>query len=86
MKVGTTKTVADGYEITRKHTEYLLDYCGFLHTSLTDTQNGFVAKFFSQSTCKQDYFVCLDYDQAEELYLVLKQVLKDQKKEYEAKL
>lgn len=86
MKVGNTKIVADDYEITREPNEYFLEYCSLPAATLADTRNGFIAKFFSHTSYKQDYFVCLDYDQAEELYLLLKQALKDQKKEYEAKL
>lgn len=42
---------------------------------LTDTGNGYICKFKSQSITTQDYYVCLDYSQASDLYLLLKTVL-----------
>lgn len=42
---------------------------------LTDTQNGYICKFPSYNSVSQDYYVCLDYIQAEYLYLVLKEAL-----------
>ena len=42
---------------------------------LTDTDNGYICKFKSQSIATQDYYVCLDYSQASDLYLLLKTVL-----------
>jgi len=42
---------------------------------LTDTGNGYICKFKSQSITTQDYYVCLDYSQASDLYLLLKAVL-----------
>ena len=42
---------------------------------LTDTQNGYICKFPSFNSISQDYYVCLDYSQAEYLYLVLKEAL-----------
>lgn len=42
---------------------------------LTDTDNGYICKFKSQSITTQDYYVCLDYSQASDLYLLLKTVL-----------
>ena len=42
---------------------------------LTDTQNGYICKFPSFNSVSQDYYVCLDYAQAEYLYLALKEVL-----------
>lgn len=44
---------------------------------LTDTGNGYIAKFPSHSNCFQDQYVCLDYDEAEYLYLALSKVFKD---------
>ena len=43
--------------------------------TLTDTGNGYICKFKSQSITTQDYYVCLDYSQASDLYLLLKTVL-----------
>ena len=44
---------------------------------LTDTENGYICKFKSCSSVTQDYYVCLDYSQAQDLYLLLKTVLGD---------
>jgi hypothetical protein len=38
---------------------------------LTDTGNGFIAKFPSHSSMTQDYYVCLDYSQARDIVLAL---------------
>jgi len=46
-----------------------------VETILTDTQNGYICKFPSYNSVSQDYYVCLDYAQAEYLYLVLKEAL-----------
>ena len=39
--------------------------------SVEDTGNGFIARFPSESSAKQDYYVCLDYSQARDLVLAL---------------
>lgn len=36
---------------------------------LTDTGNGFIAKFPALLACDQDYYVCLSYSQARDLVL-----------------
>ena len=38
---------------------------------LTDTGNGFIAKFPSHSSTEQDYYVCMDYVQARDIVLAL---------------
>lgn len=43
---------------------------------LEDTGNGFIAKFPSHSSCHQDYYVCLDYAQAADLYLAFSKAKK----------
>lgn len=50
-------------------------YPGETAATLTDTENGYICKFKSQSITTQDYYVCLDYSQASDLYLLLKAVL-----------
>lgn len=40
-------------------------------SSLTDTGNGYIAKFDSKCSTTQDYYICLDYGQAEELMMML---------------
>lgn len=50
-------------------------YPGETAAVLTDTNNGYICKFKSQSITTQDYYVCLDYSQASDLYLLLKTVL-----------
>jgi len=61
-KKGDVVTVraAGGY---LKHVEKLL--------IMTDTGNGFIAKFPSCSTAHQDNFVCLDYSEADYLWQAL---------------
>lgn len=50
-------------------------YPGETAAILTDTGNGYICKFKSQSITTQDHYVCLDYSQASDLYLLLKTVL-----------
>lgn len=50
-------------------------YPGETAATLTDTENGYICKFKSQSITTQDHYVCLDYSQASDLYLLLKTVL-----------
>ena len=50
-------------------------YPGETAATLTDTGNGYICKFKSHSIATQDYYVCLDYSQASDLYLLLKTVL-----------
>lgn len=50
-------------------------YPGETAAMLKDTGNGYICKFKSQSITTQDYYVCLDYSQASDLYLLLKTVL-----------
>ena len=50
-------------------------YPGETAAVLTDTSNGYICKFKSHSSAAQDYYVCLDYSQASDLYLLLKTVL-----------
>lgn len=52
-------------------------YPGETAAMLKDTGNGYICKFKSQSITTQDYYVCLDYSQASDLYLLLKTVLGD---------
>lgn len=44
---------------------------GAVTSSLTDTGNGYIAKFDSKSSTTQDCYICLDYGQAEELMFML---------------
>ena len=50
-------------------------YPGETAAILADTGNGYICKFKSQSITTQDYYVCLDYSQAQDLYCMLKTVL-----------
>lgn len=50
-------------------------YPGETAAMLKDAGNGYICKFKSQSITTQDYYVCLDYSQASDLYLLLKTVL-----------
>lgn len=44
---------------------------GEIACKVTDTGNGFIAKFPANSPVNQDYYVCLDYSQARDLVLAL---------------
>lgn len=44
---------------------------GATSVELTNTGNGYIAKFPSHSSTTQDYYVCLDYAQAYDLILAL---------------
>ncbi len=44
---------------------------GNLRCQLTDTGNGFIAFFPSQSSTVQDYYLCMDYSQARDIVLAL---------------
>lgn len=44
---------------------------GAVTSSLTDTGNGYIAKFDSKSSTTQDCYICLDYGQTEELMFML---------------
>lgn len=55
-------------------------YCDHVDKLLTlkDTSNGYIARFHSCSSTRQDHYATLDYAQAEELYLALKEVFDGQ--------
>lgn len=44
---------------------------GATSVELTNTGNGYIAKFPGNSSTTQDYYVCLDYGQAYDLVLAL---------------
>jgi len=44
---------------------------------LTDSGNGFIAHFPSDSIVRQDHYVCLDYAQARDLVLALSEFQKE---------
>ena len=44
---------------------------GNLRVQLTDTGNGYIAFFPSNTSTRQDYYICMDYDQARDLVLAL---------------
>jgi len=44
---------------------------------LTNTGNGFIARFPGNSSVRQDYYVCLDYAQARDLVLALSKFQKE---------
>lgn len=43
---------------------------------LTDTGNGYIAKFPSHSSCEQDHYLCMDYAEAEYLRQALTEMMK----------
>jgi len=61
-----TKLVGNTVELIRSNE---------VSASLTNIGNGYIAKYNSSCSSAQDYYVCLDYAQAEYLYLVLKEAL-----------
>lgn len=63
-KGNKTKVLAIGQD-------YYPNIKGKFLLSLKDTQNGLIAKFKSHSSCQQDFYICLDYSQAEMLRLAL---------------
>lgn len=46
-------------------------YKGQAAVELTDTGNGYIAKFPGHDSITQDYYVCLDYAQAYDLVLAM---------------
>lgn len=48
---------------------------------LRDTGNGVVVKFPSVTSIMQDNYVCLDYDEAQMLYLALRRYYRDEAKD-----
>lgn len=44
---------------------------GELRCRVTDTGNGYIARFPGNSSTRQDYYVCLDYAQARDIVLAL---------------
>lgn len=44
---------------------------------LTDTGNGFIAKFPAHNCITQDYYVCMDYAQARDIVLALSKFQKE---------
>lgn len=42
-----------------------------------DTGNGFIARFPSYTSTRQDYYVCLDYTQARDLVLAMSEFQKE---------
>ena len=53
------------------------DHVGKLLT-LKNTGNGYIGRFHANSACRQDHYITLDYAQADELYLALKEVFDGQ--------
>ena len=44
---------------------------------LTNTGNGYIAKFPAHNSTTQDYYVCLDYSQARDIVLALSKFQKE---------
>lgn len=72
---------------TKKENVITCEYVGTCNndteitSSLTNTGNGYIAKFTSDSCVSQDYYVCLDYSYAEELMIMLMHAFGDTVKE-----
>ena len=73
----TEKVKRKGKKIIVSAATGYCDHVGKLLT-LKDTGNGYVARFYSCSSVRQDHYATLDYAQAEELYLALKEVFDGQ--------
>lgn len=54
--------------------DYNLEYAGKAVAKMKDTGNGLIIKFPSYNCMNQDNYVCLDYSEAEYMYLILKEV------------
>ena len=52
-------------------------YADVLCLNLENTGNGYIAHFPSNSSCRQDNYVCMDYAEAAYLYAALKKFKKD---------
>ena len=60
--------------IKAKGAGFAEDVQGKTLCKMKDTGNGFITKFPSFSSVMQDYYVCLDYAQAADLYKALRKV------------
>jgi hypothetical protein len=54
--------------------DYVQEYAGKPIAKMKDTGNGVIIKFPSYSCISQDNYVCLNYAEAEYMYLLLKEV------------
>jgi len=69
----------EGYKVVKDDTvsnvympkDFGANFAGKVACSLENTGNGFIALFPSNSCTRQDYYVCLDYEQAYTLILAL---------------
>lgn len=50
---------------------------GSVACEVKDTGNGFIARFPAGTSVQQDYFLCMDYDQARNLVIALEAFKKD---------
>jgi hypothetical protein len=68
VRIGDTAKVVKGFGYYSKGTNSV---------ELTNTGNGYIAKFPAHNCTVQDYYVCLDYSQAHDLVLALGAFKKD---------
>jgi len=81
----TDRYISDGTEdIVDRHGSVSIVTQGFgyyvpgeTRVELTDTGNGFIARFPGNSSVCQDYYVCLDYAQARDIVLALSKFQKE---------
>jgi hypothetical protein len=71
MKVKKTKS---GYKLVVESTDNFYDWIEDL-AKAEDTGNGFIIKFPANSNCRQDKYICLDYDEVEYLSILLGYVM-----------
>jgi hypothetical protein len=62
VRKGDTSTVVTGKGYRTK---------GMVRVDLTNTGNGYIARFPARNCTEQDYYVCLDYGQTYDLILAL---------------
>ena len=68
---GHLETVMTFYDTTQVIRGRGYNRPGSIACEMDDTGNGFIARFPATSSTEQDYYVCLDYDQARNLVLAL---------------
>lgn len=56
---------------------YASSVIGRTMAKVTNTGNGYIAKFPSHSSINQDHYVCLDYSEAHALWLALNEFFKE---------
>ena len=76
----TTETVARKGRVVKVRCGegYAPSAIGRIIAKVTDTGNGYIAKFPAYSSTEQDHYVCLDYSEAHALWMALGEFYKKQ--------